>query len=111
MKDYLKSWSLHISQKIKGIKYSERDKVNLLKKEMKKNKHSSKDICDRYGIDKEEFKALSSGRYYFNMNWYKIVSDYTGITIMELASFKRTLYSKLCIKMEHYKFVILDKLQ
>lgn len=109
MKNYLQSWKRHINQKIKGIKYSERDKVNLLKKEMKKNKHSSKDICQKYGIDEDEFKELVSEKYYFNMKWYEILSNYTGISILELTYFKQTLYSKLIIKLKQYSYNIACK--
>ncbi len=105
-KDSITSWKRHISQKIKGIKYSYRDFGTLMKKEMKKNKHTSKDICEKYGIDEDEFKALVSGLYSFNFSWYEIVSDYTGIPIKELTDFKPTLYSKLRRKISQCKYNI-----
>ena len=109
MKTHLKSWGQHINQKAKGIKYSDRELVDLLKKEMKKNRHNGKDICEKYGIDENEFEALISKKYCFNMNWYEVLSDCTGIAVMELASCKQTSYSKLCVKIGRYKYSIACK--
>ena len=92
--NYLESLITHIRKKVKGIVYTHRDLANLIKKEMKKNGHDSKYICKKYGIDTEEFKAMVSGRYYFNGHWYKIVSDYTGMSIKELTEIRNTIFFK-----------------